>query len=102
MARFDVYEVKAEADVPLVVDVQADFLEDLRTRVVVPLLALADAEDEVATRLKPIVDIGGKAYVLMTTDLGVVPRSALSERVASIERQRQAVVDAIYFLFRGF
>jgi len=102
MARFDVHELKTPSGGPLVVDVQADLLDALRTRVVVPLLPLADAEDEVAARLKPIVDVAGDAYVLITTDLGVIPTAALGNRVASIEQQRQAVVDALDFLFQGF
>lgn len=102
MARFDVYELKAPAGAPLVVDVQADLLEALRTRVVLPLLPLAGAKREVTARLKPVVDINGDSYVLMTTDLGVVPAAALGTRVASLEQQRQAVVDALDFLFQGF
>ena len=102
MARFDVHKMKAQADVPLVVDVQADFLEDLRTRVVIPLLPMADAKDEVAARLKPVVDVAGEPFVLMTTDLSAIPSSALGECVASIEQQRQLVIDALDFLFQGF
>ena len=87
---------------PLVVDVQADFLQALRTHVVVPLLPLADAEDEIAPRLKPIIDVAGERYVLMTTDLGAVSKAILGERVGSIEDQRQVIVDALDFLFQGF
>ncbi len=102
MARFDVYELKAPTGGPLVVDVQADLLDALRTRVVVPLLPLAEAEGEVTARLKPVIDVAGDAYVLITTDLGVVPTAVLGDRVASIEGQRQAVTDALDFLFQGF
>ena len=102
MARFDVHQIRAEADVPLVVDVQADFLEALRTRVVIPLLPLADAEQEAATRLKPIIDVAGAPHVLITTDLAAIPNTILGERVTSIEAQRQTVTDALDFLFQGF
>ena len=102
MARFDVHELKSKADVPLVVDVQADLLEALRTRVVVPLVPLAVAEKEVTARLKPVVDIAGRSYVLMTTDLSAIPTAALGERVASVEPQRQTITDALDFLFQGF
>lgn len=102
MARFDVYEIKAQAGGPLVVDVQADLLEMLRTRVVVPLLPLIDAELEVAARLKPIIDIVGEPYVLMTTDLSAIPSSVLGGKVTSVERERQIIVDALDFLFQGF
>lgn len=102
MARFDVYAIKGTVDRPLVVDVQADFLESLRTRVVIPLIPLANAEREAVSRLKPIIDIVGERHVLMTTDIGTVPNSMLGDRVASIEGQRQMVTDALDFLFQGF
>ncbi len=102
MARFDVYKMKAGATVPLVVDVQADLLEGLRTRVVIPLLPRTEAENEIMARLKPIVDIAGKPHVLITTDLSAVPTAALGDWVMSIEPQRQVIVDALDFLFQGF
>lgn len=102
MARFDVYKMKAGAPVPLVVDVQADLLEDLRTRVVIPLLPLPAAESEITARLKPVVDIAGNPHVLITTDLSAVPTVALGEWMISIELQRQVIVDALDFLFQGF
>ena len=102
MSRFDVYKMKAGATVPLVVDVQADLLEGLRTRVVIPLLPLAEAENETTAWLKPILDIAGEPHVLMTTDLGAVPTAALGEWTASVEPQRQVIVDALDFLVQGF
>ena len=102
MARFNVYRMRDVSTVPLVVDVQADLLEDLRTRVVIPLLPLPDAEREAAPRLKPIVDVAGEPYVLLTTDLSAIPISTLGEWVTSIQGQRQAIVDALDFLFQGF
>lgn len=100
MVRFDVYQMRTQGNVPLVVDIQADLLEALRTRAVVPLLPFADAEPEVDARLKPIVDIVGDPHVLMTTDFRAIPSSALGEKVASVERQRQTIVDAVDFLFQ--
>ena len=102
MARFDVHDIRSGSDGPLVVDVQADFLETLRTRVVIPLIRLADAEREAASRLKPIIDVAGERHVLMTTDIGTLPTAILGERVTSIEDQRQIVTDALDLLFQGF
>ena len=68
MARFDVYRFRSRAT-PLVVDVQADVLSDLASRVVVPLVTIDQAEKEVLARLKPAIRIAGNDYILMTTDL---------------------------------
>lgn len=102
MAQFDVYKTKAGATVPLVVDVQADLLKDLRTRVIIPLLPRTEAGNEITAPLKPIVDITGKPHVLITTDLSAVPTAALGEWVASIEPKRHVIVDALDFVFQGF
>ncbi len=100
MARFDVY--RYSDDVPYVMDVQADLLADLKTRVVIPLVSLAGAKDEALPRLKPVIRIKGKNYLLMTTDIGVLRISDFGERVANAEDQRQVIVDAVDFLFQGF
>ncbi len=101
MARFDVY--KYSEGVPLVLDVQADFLSDLNTRMVVPLVALEGAEAEVLPRLKPVLNVAGTPYVMVTTDMAAQPKSALGPLVTNIEDQyRDTVTTALDFLFQGF
>ena len=100
MSRFDVYQYSGR--VPLLVDVQADLLSDLKTRVVIPLVLHAKASAEAAPRLKPVIKVKGKSYILMTTDIGTVRASDFGSHVANIEDQRQAVVDALDFLLQGF
>ena len=100
MARFDVY--KYSAAVPFVVDVQADLLSDLKTRVVIPLLPHTQAKKEVLPRLKPVIKIHGKNYVLMTTDIGTLKISDLGTPSENIQEQRQTITEAIDFLMAGF
>lgn len=102
MARFDVYRF-ANASAPLVVDVQADILADLATRVVAPLSPIATARKEMLPRLKPVLTIGGEKYVLMTTDIAALPVRKLGAFVANIESDyRKEITDALDFLFFGF
>lgn len=102
MARFDVYRFDARA-APLVVDVQADVLEDLASRVVVPLAPVRSAGKEALPRLKPRIVVEGKDYVLMTTDIAALPRARLGRRVGNIEVQhRDDIINALDFLFVGF
>ncbi len=86
----------------MLLDIQAEILSDLNTRVVVPLLSqdLAGLEREV--RLHPLLTVGDTDYVMMTTHLGAVPVSDLGSIVANVEVQRQTVIDAIDFLLQGF
>ena len=100
MARFDVY--KYSPDVPFLVDIQADLLSGLKTRAVIPLLPQAQAKHEVLPRLKPIIKINGKNYVLITTDIGTIRTADLGSSVENVKDQRQAIVDAIDFLLQGF
>lgn len=102
MARFDVYRFAAKA-APLVVDVQADVLEDLASRVVVPLAPVRQAQKEALPRLKPRIVVDGKDYILMTTDLAALPRARLGPWVGNIEAEhRDDIVNALDFLFVGF
>lgn len=102
MARFDVFRL-ASKSAPLVVDVQADLLGALATRVVIPLSPFAFAEKEPLPRLKPILDIGGERYVLMTTDIAALPVKRLGAFVANVETDyRKEITDALDFLLLGF
>jgi len=102
MARFDVFRFASPA-APLVVDVQADLLAGLATRLVIPLSPVELAKAESAPRLKPVLEVAGEKYMLMTTDLAAIPVRALGPFVAKIgEPQRKEIADALDFLFAGF
>ena len=102
MARFDVFEFDNQS-VPLVLDAQADLLADLNTRVVIPLSPSSVSMNEALPRLKPVIEINDDRYVLLTTDIGTILKTALGARVANIENtHRQEIVDALDFLFQGF
>ncbi len=102
MARFDVYAFSSKRT-PLVLDVQADLLEDLASRVVVPLVPVSKGRSEVLPRLKPVIAVYKKRYVMMTTDLASLPVHRLGAKVAEVdEAERDDVVNALDFLLRGF
>lgn len=102
MARFDVYRVKNRAGA-LVVDVQSDLLEDLTSRVVIPLAPVEPDRAEALPRLKPSLVVDGVEYTLLTTDIAARPTSRFGERVGNVEdRYRDVIVAAMDFLFQGF
>jgi toxin CcdB len=102
MARFDVYKYNSTS-VPLVLDVQADLLKDLKTCVVIPLVPEAKAKEEALPRLKPLITVKEQTYILMTTDVSTVTRSSLGECIANVgELHRQDIIEALDFLFQGF
>ncbi len=102
MARFDVYRLPGRSG-PLVVDVQADLLRDLMSRVVVPLEPKSSAGPERLPRLEPEFRIAGEDYVFKPTDIAVLPAALLREPVTNLESEhRSEVVAALDFLFQGF
>ena len=81
MARFDLHAGLGEG-IGYVVNVQADLLDSLATRVVVPLIPRASVK--VIRDLNPIVRIDDMDYVVMTQELAAVPRSSLRRTIGSV------------------
>lgn len=101
MAQFDVFQT-AFPNAPLVLDVQSDLLNNLDTRVVIPLEPITIAAPLV-TRLNPAFDIRGASYFLDTAEISTVPAAALKLPVASLAlTHRQAIIDALDFLVHGY
>jgi len=99
MARFDVYANAAEPGYLL--DVQADLLSQLNTRLVIPLQALELAPTP-ATRLNPEFEIHGHRYSLVTQFMAAIPASELKVHVTNLDKQSAAILDAIDFLHHGW
>lgn len=102
MARFDVYPspLGDEDEVPFWLDVQADHLSELATRVVLPLCR-PQAGVRLAARLHPVLDVLGRSYFLDTANLGTFPKRLLHRPVANLREQRFLIEDALDFLFQG-
>lgn len=102
MARFDVYSTN-RGPYPLVIDVQANLLSELDTRVVIPLATLEGRTEQIAPRLFPVITIGNTGYILMTSDIATRPVSAFQSPVGNVETEhRDTITAAMDFLFRGY
>lgn len=102
MAQFDVHPLPGRrGGRGYVVDVQADLLDHLATRVVVPLLPTDAAPPPVAV-LNPVFGIGGERHVLMVQTIATVPRRELDRPpVASLEDRRDEIIRALDKLLSG-
>lgn len=98
MARFHVY-VNAEGGGYLL-DVQANLLNHLSSRVVVPLLPLENAPKP-AKVLNPTFEIDGASYLMATQFLATVPRRLMGKEVMSLQDEASAIVNALDCLFQG-
>ena len=103
MARFDVHENpsrRSRARVVYLLDVQADMLSDLATRLVVPLVPKTQ-HGPVAQRLNPVFKVGARHYVMATAEMAAISRKDMGERVASLNAHSTEILNAIDFLVSG-
>jgi toxin CcdB len=99
MARFDVF--RNPDGEGYLLDVQADLLGNLNTRVVVPLLPSAMAP-KAAKTLNPCFELAGETVVMATQFMAAVPAPLLRMPVTGLQAQRDEIVAAIDFLMQGF
>jgi toxin CcdB len=99
MARFDVY--KNSDGEGCLLDVQADLLRHLNTRVVVPMLPLSIAPKP-AQVLNPCFDVAGETLVMTTQFMAAVPVNILGVPIVSIQTERDEIVAALDFFMQGF
>ena len=100
MARLDVHPMPGKGD-GYVLDVQAELLAHLATRVVVPLLP-EDAAPPPISELNPVFEVKGRRHVMVTQALSAVPARELKRAVTSLDAQHDAVTRALDLLLVGF
>jgi len=98
MAQFDVY--KNPGGKGFLLDIQADLLDELDTRVVVPLLPHARLPRP-AKRLNPVFAINNGRFVMATQYLAAVPAEELAQRVGSLGHHRTDIIAAVDVLLAG-
>jgi toxin CcdB len=104
MAQFDVYRnpnPATRARVPFLLDVQAELLVSLATRLVVPLCKPEVLGGKSAERLNPQFEVEGRTLIMLTPELAGIPRKALGERVATLADQRSIIIAALDLALTG-
>ena len=105
MAQFTVYRNKnprTKSSFPFVVDVQSHLLEELQTRVVIPLTKLTKLAKTPVSHLTPTLTFDGQAFVLMTPQVAGIARKDLGIAAGSLAEERYAILAAVDFLLTGF
>ena len=103
MAQFDVYlnpNAATRKAIPYLLDVQADLLDTLATRVVAPLV-LAEEMGLAAKHLNPQFKVKGTAVVMSTAELAGVSNRSLGDKVVSLKNKRDEIIVALDLLFTG-
>ncbi|WP_029873666.1 CcdB family protein [Rhizobium leguminosarum] len=99
MARFHVYRLKSGN--LLAIDLQANLLDDLPSRVMVPLHPVQELSWSIS-RLNPRFTIEGETYVMATQRMASVPTAETGKVVADLSGKSDAIIGAMDFLFQGF
>lgn len=87
--------------IPFLLVVQSELLEDLPTRIVVPLARASAIKGPAATMLNPVLEIMGVAVVALTQQIAAVPLETLRKRETNLESERDNILRALDFLISG-
>ena len=105
MAQYAVYlnkNLRSRSVFPLLVDVQAELLDDLETRVVIPLVKRAGSTSFPLGLLMPTVEVEGESYLMVTPQLAGVSRWDLGPHTGSVAVHSRGISTALDMLLRGF
>lgn len=102
MARFDVYRNprRSAAQAPYLLDVQCDWLRT-GLRVVVPLVK-PKYHGPPMKKLNPLVQVDGHDFIVSSSEIGSIPDTDLHKPVANLAADREVLVAALDFLFKGY
>lgn len=98
--QFDVFRNAKSPAYPLLLDLQAELLERLATRVVAPLTPRSKYATPL-TRLTPCVTVADQEYVVVFPLVAVIPRTRLGAPIASLAPRRNDFIAALDLLFTG-
>jgi toxin CcdB len=104
MAQFDVYanSNRETCDLfPFLLDVQAEILDNLPTRVVVPLLTRSAISKPIPV-LNPVFEIQQTEVIMSTPQLVGVNSYILGTKVCSVKEKRDVIIEALDLLFTGY
>lgn len=103
MAQFDVYlntHPETRKTIPYLLDIQADLLEPLTTRLVIPLVRASEVA-RVMDKLNLKASVGDIDVLLSVPELAGIPARILGERVSNLGNMRDEIIAAIDFLITG-
>lgn len=104
MAQFDVYRnpsSKTNKAYPFLVDIQNSVIDQLATRLVVPLTKNKTRNSLYMKNLTPEIEFEGETYLFLTQQLNSIPEDALKDYIGSLEQSRELLIDAIDFAING-
>ena len=83
-------------------NIQSDLLDELQTRVVIPLTKASALVKRPVAQLMPLVEFDGDVYVMLTPQLAGIALGDLGPAAGSLAERRDTIVAAMDFLLLGF
>lgn len=105
MAQFAVHRNAnsgSRAEIPFLLNVQADVLDALATRMVVPLYRAGAPGPPAMTRLTPRLQFQGQELIAMVPEMAGVPWRTLGEILGDLSANRAEILGALDLLLTGF
>lgn len=105
MAQFDVYvnpQPESRRFVPYVVDVQSPLIDQLTTRLVLPLSRVGVRQDSLPVNLCPVVEVDGEALSLLPHLAAPVSARILKKPVSSLGHRAAEITGAMDAVLSGF
>jgi toxin CcdB len=87
-------------EIPYLLDIQSNLLDELKTRVVVPLVR-TEGFGRRAERLHPVFRINDGDVVMATHLMAAITTRSLKEPVASLADQRDTILSAVDVVWSG-
>jgi len=97
MAKYDVYGT----EYGYFLDVQTDTLDDLNTKIVVPL-RLENRAPLPSKRSNPVFEVNGQEQIMLTHFIGTVPTRQLSPPITNLSANLAEITNALDMTFHGF
>jgi toxin CcdB len=104
VAQYDVYpnpHPGSRASVPFVIDVQSNLIDQLPTRLVMPLSRVGAMLSNLPSTLCPMFDIEGESLLLMAHQAGPLPARLLRKPIASMGHRAADVCAALDAVLSG-
>lgn len=104
MAQFDVYRnpsSKTNKAYPFLVDVQNSVIDQLATRLVVPLTKNKTKNSLYMKNRTPEIEFEGETYLFLTQQLSSIPEDVLNDCIGSLAQSRELLIGAIDFAITG-
>jgi len=103
MAQFDVYpnpNPETNTSIPYLLDVQADLLDVLTTRVMAPLYTMESIPKPILY-LNPVLQLKGESLVLSIAELAAISKGVVGDPVGNVSIYRDNIITALDFVFTG-